>query len=351
MSSEAVWNKIKDDLAQFCRERRYEPFYPLLEKLQRWSNAQAYSADIIETFITLIRHMSDELAKGHSIQDVLDQTLSGQYVQPDWDVNSVFQTNGNIFQVILGGFRKDVEPETSMPIISVPIILLVMNSTEAGELTEGAIWGAYPEIIRADFDNLQIFLSGNGLDDWIQQYGVTPQVWRPFSNDERAETIEQLINRVLSSIKGYTAIFVPEFIDIRTINYDENRHRLRELRREGCVVIVDSISMRHPTLHREFHRSGLDAYPFTSVVSIAPIHSAFDVLREMALVIQIRTSDMEFTKRRYDDDEDYGICEELCDEHRFRRWFMDRVRKLSGTKAAPQTGIRPYMFNELENTK
>jgi hypothetical protein len=156
---------------------------------------------------------------------------------------------------------------------------------------------------------------------------------------------------VLQNIQGYTATFVPEFIDIRTINDEGSRHLLRKLRRDGCVIIMDSISMRHPTIYRGFHQSALDAYPSTSVVSIAPIHSAFEVLREMTLVIQIRASDMEFTKRRYDDDEDYGICEELCDEQRFKRWFMDRVKKLSGSKAATQTGIRPYMFNELENTR
>jgi len=225
-----------------------------------------------------------------------------------------------------------------------------MNAAEAEALREGTVLSGSPDEILADFADLQAHLSGNGAADWIDRYRSTSQEWQPFSSTEGAETIEQLIGSTLSRITGYESRFVPEFIDIRTLNEERNRPILKELRQEGCVVVMDIISMRHPTINRDFYQSALDAYPNTSVVSIAPINSAFDVLREMSLIIQLRISDMEFAKRKRDDNEEYGICEELCEERQFSHWLTDRVKKLPVTKAVPKKGILSYM-HKLENRK
>jgi hypothetical protein len=349
MSSEATWQRIEDKLSQLLEEDRYARFHPLVQKLKQWSSARSYPPQIFEGFIEIVSRMQDELDEGRSsIQDVLDQTLTGTFIQPDWDVNSVFQTNGHIFQFVLGNFRKEIESEIATPNIHVPIVLLVMNAVEADDLMNGTLLDASPDEIKTDFESLQSHLRGHGAADWIERYKTTPQEWQPFSGAEGAESIEELIIQTLRSITGYESAFVPLFIDIRTLNEERNRLALRELRQEGCVVIIDSISMRHPIIHREFYQSSLDAYPNTSVVSIAPMNSAFDVLREMNLIIQMRIADMEFTKRMYDD-EDYGTCEELCEERRFKHWLADRVKKLTRHQAAPQKSIRSYM-HKLENS-
>ena len=348
MSVDRTWQEITDSLNQFLGNAEFAPFYPLLQKLQHWASARALSPQIFLAFIEIIGRMQEEVAeRGASIQEVIDQTISGTFIQPEWDVNSVYQTNGNIFQFVLGDFRREIESEAAVPEVPVPIVLLVMNDAEAEALTHGTLLDTAPEEIRTDFESLQAHLNERGAADWINRYKATPQEWQPFSSAEGAETIEQLIIQALSSITGYESTFVPVFVDIRTLNEERNRIALRDLREEGCVVIIDSISMRHPIIHQGFYQSALDAYPNTSVVSIAPINSAFEILREMSLVIQMRISDMEFTKRMYGD-EDYGTCEELCEERRFRHWFADRVKKLTRHRAVPQKSIRSYM-HKLEN--
>jgi hypothetical protein len=348
MSVDGTWQEVTDSLNQLLGNAEFAPFYPLLQKLQHWVSARAYSPQLYLAFIEIVRRMQVEVAEGRtSIQEVLEQTISGRFIQPEWDVNSVYQTNGNIFQFFLGGFQKEIESETAVPDVPVPIVLLVMNAAQAEDLTHGTLLDTAPDEIRTDFENLQTHLNEHGAADWIDRYKTTPQEWQPFSSAEGAETIEQLISHALRSITGYESTFVPVFFDIHTLSEERNRLGLRKLREEGCVVVIDTISMRHPIIHRGFYQSALDAYQNTSVVSIAPINSAFEVLREMSLVIQMRISDMEFTKRMYDD-EDYGTCEELSEERRFRLWFADRVKKLTRHRAVPQKSIRSYM-HKLEN--
>src|SRR5262249_54966432 len=141
-------------------------------------------------------------------------------------------------------------------------------------------------------------------------------------------TIGQLVTQVLDELNkdvGYQPPLAPEFQDIRTLH--QNRHLLRRLRRDGCVAILDSISLRHPVLQRAFQQSVLDAYPTTSIVTIAPVEPAVAAARKLTVVLKLQFAELEFSKRRLDY-EDGRACEELSDAQRFEEWLLYRVPKL-----------------------
>ncbi|MBN1995312.1 MAG: hypothetical protein JW953_21670 [Anaerolineae bacterium] len=338
MTSQDSWSEIKKRLSQLHADSSLIPFYPFLDKLQVWVEAQVYPENIFNALIWLIQEMSVQVEHGLSIHDVLDQVISGGFTQPDWSPENVhqYQTNGHIFQFVFSNFRDEIEPHKPDPGIPVPIVLLVMNDSDIEDLvTEKTL-----------FKQLQKVLNKNGITDWTQRYRDKPEAWQPFSGTDGAESITHLVAESLEQAGNKMHPFIPVFHDIRKLNDTGNRHYLRTLRQEGCIVIMDSISIRHPAIFEAFQQSMLDAYPKTSVVTIAPFHTMFEVVRSMTVVFRLRISDMEFVKRNRDYAEDFSACREICEKEEFQHWLADRLRIMYPEIVGP-TGIRAYMHEGL----
>ncbi len=117
-----------------------------------------------------------------------------------------------------------------------------------------------------------------------------------------------------------------------------------KLRGGGCVVVVDSISMRHPALQHALQQSMLDAYPKTSVVNIAPFQSAFELVRKMRVFLRLQVSDLEFDKRRRYRFEEYGVCREIYERYEFEQWLSDRGGRMAHARGGQRKGARGRMF-------
>lgn len=221
----------------------------------------------------------------------------------------------------------------------VPIVLVVMTPDEAQYLEDGRALSKFPTL-RRDFKQLQAWLKQHGMNKWVDCYRAEAREWQPLLCDEYpgAKSIEQLVLDAFKEINESVQQFEPLFIDIHSLK--DNRKHLKDLRREGCVVIVDSISMRHPEIQRLFNLSALDVHPKTYVVTVTPAVTpgVFAVTREMTIVIELRIKDMEFVKRR-DEYEDYGECEETHETQRFKVWLQNRVKKTYPSKTALQNRI------------
>ncbi len=342
MPSDDIWQKNQQDLSQLLKDNALAPLQPLVENLQSISSAKAYPPEICRAFIELVRQMGADLRQGRSVDDVLDQAIarSGTYEQPEWDVNNVYQAGGNIIQIYLDKFRQEIEPSQPDPGISIPIVLLVMNATEAQQLASERAFCGYPAQLCADFNRLQELLNQNGFSDWVQRYGEFPEIWQPFSTPDCQKNIEQLVRHALSMI-DYPKPLVPKFIDIRTLNADSNRPQLRQLRHDGCVVIIDAISMRHPVLQCEFRKSLLDAFPNTLVAMVAPIHPVLEIVQQMIVVIEQRI-DLEFHRRfsvEYDDK-----CAEVSTHIQFSLWLKNQVAQLLPVWEKLPDGNRSFWY-------
>jgi hypothetical protein len=338
-----IWQGIQSDLSQLHEDGAFASFRPLLEKLQQWASAQppVYPPEIFRAFIELVRHMVTDVQHGRSIHELLDQVTSGIYVQPEWDVHNVFQAHGHIFQFILNSFRGEIEPTEPDPAIPVPVVLLVMNAAEAQDLASKVALQDYPDQLRVDFEQLQALLAEHGVADWPQRYKGTPEEWQPFGDVDEAHNIRQMVEHALTLVEGCQKRLVPAFVDIRTVNEISNRTRLMQLRYDGCVVVMDAISMRHPTVQRAFHSSMLDAFPSTLVASIAPIQPVWEIVERMVIVIE-RHIDLEF-HRRYHFDLD-SKCARVSSGVDFDRWVKEQVPKLLPDEIKSQTGSRQYWY-------
>ncbi len=346
MSSNDIWNEIQEQLTQLLRDQEFSDFHLFLEKLQQWSSAQPkpYPSDVFEFLLKLIRKMKVEVQQGGSIENVIEQTLKGNYIQPEWDVNNVYQTNGNVFQVIFNAFRE-LTPKQQKQSTEVPVVLVVMNAIEAQELSSGDIFRDYAAEIGDNFSILKNNLDANSeTKKWVGRYNDMPESWQPFDGREGSPSIKESIIQALKLVQeSYESIsFHPSLKDIRTINKD--RRLLKELRGDGCIVIIDVISLCHPKLLKVFQQSLLDAYPNTFVVVIAPAYPIFPLVRQMTMSIQLNVAEMEFAKRRIDQYyEDFGACKEICDEGECQQWLRDRLEKTVKTHKGIQKFINKFL--------
>lgn len=337
--------KVLSGLSRLREDDSFSRFHQAIERLQRWLNAEAFEVKILSAVVELIRQMNlDSMADG-PVHVLISRTIEGTYIRPNWTIYDLFCEQRPIFEFILASLGKDIKEDAADDSLRVPIVLAIMNGTEAQELMRGSAFDGYPEELRSDFEQLEAMLEANGLGDWVERYRDRPEEWRPFATEGGLLSIGQLVGDTLRFLGTEGQVLSPSFIDIRTLGSDKNRYLLRELRSSGCIVVVDSISMRHPAIQRAFQQSLLDAYPKTSVVNIAPIQPAFELVRRMRVFLRLQVSDLEFAKRRLDRFEEYGGCREIHERQELEQWLSDRVRRMFASKAELGTGIRPHMFD------
>lgn len=325
-------------------EAKLDPqFAILLNKIQKMVNAQAYPLGVFGGLFDVVEKMNEDVKNGRDIEQLTQEAASGTYIQPDWEVNTVYQTNGNIFKFVFNDFHSELKKRAIIP---VPIALFVLNDIEVDSMLSGSIFGQFHTDLLENFKQLETVLADHGILDWKSTYAPSPKDWKPFKDSP--DTIETVCRNALRYFSQPDAEFAPDFIDVRTLSEVENRQLLRNLRYKGCITVVDGISMRHPLMQKYFYQAALDMYQKTSVVTIIPPRSRSESFLELKVIIELTIRDMEFTKRRLDYYDEYGACKEIDEEMEFKKWFVDRVRKLY-----PETdgsdSVRPYMFNNLRS--
>jgi hypothetical protein len=339
------WLQIRTDVLALRQDAHLGTFSSLLDKLLTFVEAKPrpMSAEQMRVVVDLVRGMRQRLHEGASPNEVLSEAKKGdvRFDQPSWDVNTVNQAK-TIFQFVLNESQPDIQTSAPEPTVPVPVVLVAMTAIQVQDLISGAAFENSSQALQGDFDALREFLE-EAAPDWALRYGDQAADWRPFQADQAEPTIEELVSRaiqLLNDAEGYHPSLAPWIIDVDVLN--DNRLLLRDLRRDGCVVIIDSISMRHPGFQHAFFGCLLDAYPKTSVVTVAPTSQAFDKARDLTVVLRLRLADLEFAKRRIDMFDEWGASVETTDRGDLAKWLGDRVRKL-GLGSAASTSILSHM--------
>lgn len=342
MSSE-IWQTIQDDLDELLDDPRYKKLHPLVDKWKQWSRAQPqpYPAEVFKIFIQSIKQMSADLKSGDSVDKILNKAKNGDYTRsgaaafsnPNWSPDTVNQAQ-SIISFSINISSEELEEEAPDLTIEVPILLLVMNSKQAKELDDEKVFADFKDEPYADqFRKVRELLD----KDWVKRYKQRPENWQPFLTNQ--STIEHLVAQALDNIIGYEKRLVPKFIKIDNLVEQTNRRALRELRRDGCIIIMDVISMYHPDIQRTFRRALLDAYPNMFVLRVASTSTVLDVEHQLIRFSESYV-DLEFYKR-LTLDEDYG-CEQVYQEFNLRRWLKSQVEGLVPSDLKKQVGIRKY---------
>ncbi len=342
MLSVDPWQTIQDELSRMLDDNTYSSVRPLLEKFKPVIDAKRFNPDFVNleleqatAFLEIVKYIQVQDQQGGNSRVLVQQIASGvAFNQPDLKALGNVNQAGrdlivNIFSNALPSFKAE-EPD---PRIEVPIVLLVMSASEANELASEACFQGYPEDVRTEFRQLQTLLRENNLADWQQRYGEMAKEWRPFK--ESQESIEWLLDDVFKRVEGYEKKIVPDFVDIQTLN--TNRRLLKKLRNEGCVVIMDVISLRHPKIQHAFRLSLLDAFPKTLVAMVNPIRSDVRSWVQQIMIVIERQMKIEFYMR-HDEDEDER-CEEVESKLALGRFLKREVKKL-----LPKKDIQENMY-------
>ncbi len=334
-----VWEDIETKLALLAADKSTTVLRDLVEKMQQWLtvNPRPY-ADKPELYLTLIEVVEQASARikmGEPVRDVLQQAGAAGFLQ-SVEAEQVFQANGNIFQFHINEQIKKLEEPDSH--LSIPIVLLVMTEMEASDLESGKAFDNYPSEYGDNFKALLVELENY---PWKPLYGATPEDWRPYFDQRTIGTLITEMLKVMRRKNRYAKNLVPEFVDIRTLNDD--REQLKKLRDNGCVVIDDVISMRHPQIQHAFRRSLLDAFPKTVVGRIAPMDEAFNIKPPPALFTFSETfADLEFSKRINNDFDE--SCREVFQQQTFGSWFFNHVPKIIPEDEQLNTGLLSQIY-------
>jgi len=346
--AEPLWSVVEQELMRLESRDEYQPFAPLLYELRFLVNAQYPTADMAHGLLVIIRQLHAESRQGLNVHERVEQ-IANKFIEPSWRVvDQVKQENRESFHNVMCQIFRDVGSKLNLPEPAktpIPIVLLAMTAQEAQELVSGKAFQGYPEQIQSHFDELQQQLCQQRAD-WLQSYQQTASEWQPFKT--RSISVQELVAQVihhLNQVHGYSPELSPVFFTIGSLTDKSNRPRLLYLRRQGCIVIMDSVSMRHPALNKAFYQSMLDASAKTSVVTIIPNLSILEAVRRMTIMLNVKFSELEFSRRKSDVEEEFGTCTDIYDAQQLDPWLSSQIRKIipeSVTKR--EVGIHQYMY-------
>ncbi|MBD2501580.1 hypothetical protein [Anabaena azotica] len=262
----------------------------------------SFNSDSGQKLYNILIHILQKYAKDLNKQvlsDFINQSDNLNYIQSNWSVDSVTQAQ-TLINIYINDLKK-FSPNQEIEPYPIPIVLVVMTQAEAGELASGKACIYDRSKLCEDFQKIVNALYGNNTNEeneWIEYYGDKPSLWRPFANSGSSLTIQELVNQAIQET-DYKRPLTAEFLDIQTINTIQNRARLKKLRQNGCLVIVDTVSVRHPKIQKSLQLSSIDVSPNTTLFTIAR-DNWIRVITEMSVIIELQISEMEASIRRQD---------------------------------------------------
>jgi hypothetical protein len=347
---EQSWEELQKEFDAVLADPAYIPFRPLLTKAEAFIGRKQDDADKItaRALVDLVKHLRTQKDAGVDVLSLLDEetadritvqsgfTIHGDMKQANRDF--IDRSRKNVY-VIMMNSANELKSTTQSRNTLVPIVPVVMTAAQALELVDKKIFVDEPQILEKSFDELYQYLQIEAAD-WIKRYGERPQDWKPFGAGPADLTLEQLIANALNGLeeelKELDCPLAASFTDVVALA-EGNRLSLKGIRDSGCIVIMDIISIRHPKLQRAFQQTLLDAYPRTSVVTIAPNQGSYMLATKLAVYVQLKVEEMEFLRRR-GDAFDYGASQRILEQEEFRPWLSSRLLKidLKSKRGAPR---------------
>jgi hypothetical protein len=331
-------NTLEQEFDTMRNDKAYKPFQRLLadivEPFMKTAEYSSQAKDQARTILGVIKFLKEESEKGTSIQTQIDN-LNGGFVNPEMEVKGIVnQANRDIIINIFRSNSDKIElPSVVKESIEVPVVLVVMTGQQAQELLDLVPFGKNcPGVLCEDFKRLRDHLNQESAE-WQKRYGTKAMDWRPFGSSSNDPTISELIEEgfeAANMVADFSPKLSPGCINIQDLN--NNRFKLEEIRKKGCIMVVDVISMRHPIIQHAYHISMLDAYSKTAVVSIAPTRNSQAIARQLAVVIQLKLEETEFFKRQTDKFAEADTVKRIDDQEdagQLAPWIQNRVRSMT----------------------
>jgi hypothetical protein len=212
------------------------------------------------------------------------QLDSGEFAIKVLMNNAQIYVRGLKLETRLNGLIKEFDSEfkTEKDEVEIPFVIVAMTQEEATELQE--LTFNQQRSINDDLKNFQELtqmIKDYGIGNFINYYSETRDEWKPYIFKE--STIKSIIIDIIEEINhinyNYNEIenlplIKPIFLSHNCLGLDEDeRFRIwDELRELGCVIIVDSISLFHPTVRQNLLNSQISSNKNVAIIVLSPIN-------------------------------------------------------------------------------
>jgi hypothetical protein len=317
---------VPEDLRFMLKESYYSAVYPQLSRIDQCYITNKDYLLASKSILFILKNLNYFLKAGHpaKFHEYHEKVSLGlipyqwmQGVVKDKNYNYIKKTIVHFFnynRIKIDGIGGQGE------IMPLPVVLVIMSRAQAEELTSGNAFIGCPPKLLNDFLRLKSECLDGGLPNWQSAYTNSTTSWSPFFGHN--VTIENAIKEIVDKISiEKRKTIIPVFIDIKDLNDESNRGALQRLRKYLCLVIIDAISMRHPTIQREFSRTYLEAFPNTLVAKLSPIQTVLSFTDQLSVLIENHHDQELLRREKLDDDKS---CAKCSDPQLFKDWLEQR---------------------------
>lgn len=335
MPSDDQWKDVGVEVERLIDDPKYDPVRPLLDSVQALVGAKTGSPATARALLKIADTLRTRQAEDGDVKELAEELARGKFAAIGAVEGDMLQASRDIIVNIIGDFKDKIKDSS----IRVDIVPLAMVAQEAAALADKTAFAGNPDALRENFESLS-GLMDKGFENWRTHYGPKRQDWRPFENGgdktiaDYVKDALGILNKRQRDSSASAPQFRARFHDICALDKhgDESaRALLVDLRAKGSVMIIDTVSMRHPRLIRASHRAMLDVFPRTSIVSLAPGGQILGMTKQMIQVLESSAQESELYRRIADPFEPEGFCAEFdAIDRAFPKWFISRVNDIYG---------------------
>jgi hypothetical protein len=251
---------------------------------------------------------------------------------------------------------SELLPEVGMPI---PFVVFAMTKAEAVGLVKGDTLRNAALEDRDNFERLIARLDYS-KDEIPDQYADLRDEWRPpFYSAEQGKTIRQTVNEVIrltnesareensSDPRIYPQFFSTDFLS------DDPQVRLKTyefLKKRRFVLIIDSLSLFHPTLNRRLMiESGFGQSTSKTVRIVVPLPLRSEPLPSRQDIESTMQNMMLNLYNRYDTHLDTLYEFGISSERDLRRWIYSSLEREVSRSLGPGTKAEATTARRLRN--
>lgn len=230
-----------------------------------------------------------------------------------------------------------------------PTIVISMNLEEATELQNKSVLEKHAG--KEEIQKYEQFLEAldkEGCQNPFERYKEDRDLWKPSFGE--GKTISELIeNGLLKVNQNYSKdeqTIIGYSITDEFFNGEVNKNEFVKIaKEEGCLLIVDAISLFHPLVRKRLLKSGLPSQPKSAVVFISPtVANSNSVTRSIEKLV---SAEMDDVFERYDAKGEV-LCEmNVGDLRSFQRWFFTAIS--AETQMAHNPNAHPENVKEFQN--
>jgi hypothetical protein len=233
-------------------------------------------------------------------------------------------------------------PTVQTRTVGLPFVVVAMTEDEAQELDQK------PELIQhglgdaalEHFTRLKQALGSFGAPPFVQRYAPAREYWRPFGVGQ--PTVQALIGDTVAQLNNaHQPRLLGRSIKIQHYPFGELidqvqvlRPIYREIAQNGCVVVVDELSLFHPRVRNTFLGSALFASDHVAMVTIAPLDPY--AVPPHNLLEQELSERLAAVFDRFALDYDPQCEFSIGDERRLKRWLHSSLPQALQTLREPR---------------